>query len=1024
MTVHELDLSNNRLVILGGEEITQLYDRPCFSNEEREEYFTLSPAETEALQHFRTFKSRLYFVQQLGYFKSKRQFFPLGLHEMEDDIAYILKRYFGDETVNDLSPVDKKTRLNHQNLILELFDYSYCGSREREKLGHKATEAARLCAKPVYVLRQLINYLADERIVLPSYTVLQDVVGKALSDEQSRLIEITQEHLRSADIKALRKLVNDADGLHEITKLKRHPKDFRITEIKREIRRGEQIKALYGTAKKLLPLLEISNENVKQYAGFIDYYTAYKLKQLNEGKAFLYLLCFIYHRFQHIHDNLIASFLYNVRGFIDDAANAAKDQVYEHQIKINRNIKKAGEVLKLLTHDHNNPAMSLQDFQAAAFDIIERDKLAAVGEHLMNNAGFDENAFWWEYIGSIAGSFKLNLRPVIIAVTFAALSKNHPLLKAAEFIQTAFEKGRSLGSYPDDQFPTAFIPAKEKPYIYKEEGNGMVRIMPDRYEFLIYKQLRKEIDAVNVYCPDSVRYRSCEDDLIDYKQWRKDKSTLISKSGLPALKQPVKNHLAELKEVLESRINEVNARIESGENEFITRQDGEGEDWHLQYKPTEDPVNDPFYNELRQIDIGSILQFTNEHCGFIDGFEHVLGRYASKSVDDLTLYASLIAWGTNLGLGRMGEISDISFSTLGNVSNNFIRLETLKDANDRVCNGIATLPVFRLRDVGGTVHSSSDGQKFETRIHTVNARHSPKYFGLKKGVVSLSLVANDVPVNARIIGANEHESHYVFDILYNNTTDIRPDIHSTDMHGINQINFGILHIFGYQFAPRYVSVQDKIRTSLHGFKNPGQYNGLIRPTRKINEQLIIDEWDNCQRVFLSLAQKTTTQNIIVKKMSSYPGSNRIKKALWEYDNIIKSIYMLDYIDSPVLRRNVQKVLNRGENYHKLRRAVSYANFGKLRFKTEHEQQIWGECARLIANCIIFYNASILSHLIEHKDSIDDNQAVALLEKISLIAWQHVNFYGRYEFCKRLKPIDIDGIIKELTGWEVKENMAA
>ena len=94
---------------------------------------------------------------------------------------------------------------------------------------------------------------------------------------------------------------------------------------------------------------------------------------------------------------------------------------------------------------------------------------------------------------------------------------------------------------------------------------------------------------------------------------------------------------------------------------------------------------------------------------------------------------------------------------------------------------------------------------------TINARHSPKYFGLKKGVVSYTLVANHVPVNAQIIGANDHESHYVFDILFNNTTDIQPDVHSTDTHGTNEVNFALLHVFGYQFAPRYRDIYDKVR---------------------------------------------------------------------------------------------------------------------------------------------------------------------------------------------------------------------
>jgi TnpA family transposase len=227
---------------------------------------------------------------------------------------------------------------------------------------------------------------------------------------------------------------------------------------------------------------------------------------------------------------------------------------------------------------------------------------------------------------------------------------------------------------------------------------------------------------------------------------------------------------------------------------------------------------------LKQIDIGSILHFVNHDCRFIDAFEHVLGRYARQGRDDRIIAACLIAWGTNMGLGRMGATSDIDYSLLAATSDNYIRLETLKEANDRVSNAIAKLPIFRHYDVGGTVHSSSDGQKFETRIDTINARHSPKYFGLKKGVVAYTLVANHIPVNAQIIGANEHESHYVFDILFNNTTDIQSDLHSTDTHGANQVNSLILYLFGYQFAPLYADIFEKVSKSLYGFKHPSQYD--------------------------------------------------------------------------------------------------------------------------------------------------------------------------------------------------------
>jgi hypothetical protein len=73
------------------------------------------------------------------------------------------------------------------------------------------------------------------------------------------------------------------------------------------------------------------------------------------------------------------------------------------------------------------------------------------------------------------------------------------------------------------------------------------------------------------------------------------------------------------------------------------------------------------------------------------------------------------------------------------------------------------LPITHHYDLGGLVHSSSDGQKFETRRPTFNARYGPKYFGLKKGIVVDTLVINHIPVNARVIGANEHESHTTSD---------------------------------------------------------------------------------------------------------------------------------------------------------------------------------------------------------------------------------------------------------------------
>src|SRR5699024_12191490 len=108
-----------------------------------------------------------------------------------------------------------------------------------------------------------------------------------------------------------------------------------------------------------------------------------------------------------------------------------------------------------------------------------------------------------------------------------------------------------------------------------------------------------------------------------------------------------------------------------------------------------------------------------------------------------------------------------------------------------------------------------------------HSSHLLNYFDLKKWIVSYTMLANHIRLNAWFIGANKHECNYVFDILYNNTTDIQPKIHSTDTHGTNEVNFSILHFFGYQFAPRYKDIYGTVSRSLYGFQHPSQYGDIL-----------------------------------------------------------------------------------------------------------------------------------------------------------------------------------------------------
>jgi hypothetical protein len=488
---------------------------------------------------------------------------------------------------------------------------------ERQKLAAKARQAAAVCCKPIYIFRELMDDLQEQRIVAPGVSFMQETVGHALTYEHSRLITLVRHHLTPSDIEAFKHLLDDSQGLYEITLRGREPKDFSWSEMKREIDRAGQIRHLYHVTQRVLPHLLISNESIKYYASLVTYYSVFRLKQLDEQMVYLYLRGKVYHRYQRLHDNLINSLIHHVRRSADNAQVAAKARVYELSLESNQNLQKAGQVLKLFTDDRIASNTPFEKVQAQAFSILERQKLSSIADHLITEAREDETAFTWEYIDRLAHQFKRHLRPILLAVDFAASQANVPLIETIDFLKEVFREGKSLGQYSQNRFPLRFIPDPIKRYLYGQDTDGQKRLLLSRYEFLVYRLLRNGLEAGDIFCRDSVRFRSFEDDLIDDQQWQK-KEELIANTGLTILKQPPQEHLASLEQMLEDRITQVNQRITAGENEhFQIKKRGKQSRWTLIYPHESESVNHPVFDTLKQMDIGDMLHFVNRHCRFM-----------------------------------------------------------------------------------------------------------------------------------------------------------------------------------------------------------------------------------------------------------------------------------------------------------------------------------------------------------------------------------------------------------------------
>ena len=122
-----------RLHILTTEEIQNIFRLPNFNDEERLLHFSLTQTESEILDQTRSFVSKLNFILQLGYFKSRHLFFNFEFSEVSADVEVIREKYFPDEKfeVDNLMKIAVNTLFKHRRTIAKLYDYQFCGRRER-----------------------------------------------------------------------------------------------------------------------------------------------------------------------------------------------------------------------------------------------------------------------------------------------------------------------------------------------------------------------------------------------------------------------------------------------------------------------------------------------------------------------------------------------------------------------------------------------------------------------------------------------------------------------------------------------------------------------------------------------------------------------------------------------------------------------------------------------------------------------------------------------------------------------------
>jgi len=388
------------------------------------------------------------------------------------------------------------------------------------------------------------------------------------------------------------------------------------------------------------------------------------------------------------------------------------------------------------------------------------------------------------------------------------------------------------------------------------------------------------------------------------------------------------------------------------------------------------------------------LEEIDKWTQFTDCFHHP-GGYKPKNKDMIIyIYASIIAQACNFGLKRMAEITDLSHNQLIWCNKWYLREETLQNAINKLVDFQYYQPLSKYW--GDGTLSSSDGQHIPVSVKTKNATALPKYYGYGKGLTFYTWTSDQFSqYGSKVVTSTVRDATYVLDAILDNETELQILEHTTDTAGYTELVFALFDLLGMQFSPRIKDLGDQKLYYFDKKNNCKSIKNILKV--KINPKIIIDNWENILRTVVSIKFGWVTASLFISKLQAYPQQNILTKALQEYGRIIKTMFILNYIDSEAYRRRILIQLNKGEALHALRQFLFFANEGIIRKSQFELQSNQLNCLTLLTNAVMVWNTRYMEAVIQNLEQENYQINEDDLKHISPSRFEHINKYGRYNF---------------------------
>jgi len=328
----------------------------------------------------------------------------------------------------------------------------------------------------------------------------------------------------------------------------------------------------------------------------------------------------------------------------------------------------------------------------------------------------------------------------------------------------------------------------------------------------------------------------------------------------------------------------------------------------------------------------------------------ILRNYAI--VTDFCEKISSQRWVKRVAAGSQAE----SFRDLLYVRNRFINRDGLRAAIASIANAVLRERIVSIW--GGATSLASDSRKFGAWDQNLMTEWHIRYRG--PGImVYWHVEKKALCIYSQIKRCSSSEVAAMIEGVLRHCTEMEVEKDYVDSHGQDETAFAFCYMLGFELLPRLKGIgRQKLYRPETG--NPTAYPNL-QPilTRPINWELIRKYYDEIIKYTTALKLGTADAEAILSRFTKNKVRHPAFKAILELGKVRKTIFLCNYLNSEILRQEIEEGLNVIENWNSANDFIWYGKGGEIAVNNKEDQEIAILALHLLQICMVYINTLLV-----------------------------------------------------------------